>query len=93
MELNKIFRLGLVNGSCLNSEEQSGNIVGYFREIIFHVGLYIGLEVAILMRKLQENLVGQPLFWGKIFGSTQDYLIVQHVDPYSEFPDKKFYFW
>mmetsp|Transcript_2825 Transcript_2825/g.4355 ORF Transcript_2825/g.4355 Transcript_2825/m.4355 type:complete len:267 (-) Transcript_2825:63-863(-) len=66
--------MGLVNGSCLNSEEQSG------------------LEVAMLMRKLQENLVGQPLFWGKIYGSTQDYLIVQHVDPYAEFPDKKFYF-
>lgn len=52
-----------------------------------------GLEVAMLQRKLQENLVGKPTFWGKLFGSTQDYLIVQHVDPYAEFPDKNFYFW
>ena len=52
-----------------------------------------GIEVAMLQRKLQENLVGKPTFSGKIYGSTQDYLIVQHVDPYAEFPDKKFYYW
>ena len=52
-----------------------------------------GLEVAMLQRKLQENLVGKMLFWGKIFGSTQDYLIVYHVNPFDEFPDKKFYYW
>ncbi len=52
-----------------------------------------GLEVAMLQRKLQENLVGKMLFWGKIFGSTQDYLLVYHVNPFDEFPDKKFYYW
>ena len=52
-----------------------------------------GLEVAMLQRKLQENLIGKMLFWGKIFGTTQDYLIVYHVDPFAEFPDKKYYFW
>lgn len=52
-----------------------------------------GLEVAMLQRKLQENLVGDMFFWGKIIGSTQDYLIVFNIDPYAEFPDKKFYFW
>ena len=52
-----------------------------------------GLEVAMLQRKLQENLVGKLSFWGKIYGSTQDYLIVYHVNPFDEFPDKKFYFW
>jgi hypothetical protein len=31
MDLNKIFRMGLVNGGCLNSEEQSGSI--YFLTI------------------------------------------------------------
>jgi len=51
-----------------------------------------GLEVAMLQRKLQENLVGKLFFWGKIFGSTQDYLIVHNINPYDEFPDKKFYF-
>ncbi len=51
-----------------------------------------GLEVAMLQRKLQENLLGKMLFWGKIYGSTQDYLIVFHVNPFDEFPDKKFYF-
>lgn len=52
-----------------------------------------GLEVAMLQRQLQENLVGKMYFWGKIFGSTQDYLIVYHVNTFDEFPDKKFYFW
>lgn len=51
-----------------------------------------GLEVAMLQRKLQENLLGKMLFWGKIYGSTQDYLVVFHVNPFDEFPDKKFYF-
>eukprot|EP01032_Pedospumella_encystans_P037363 gene37363-42319_t len=35
---------------------------------------FSGLEVAMLQRKLQENLVGKMYFWGKIFGTTQDYL-------------------
>lgn len=54
---------------------------------------FSGLEVAMLQRKLHENLVGKMLFWGKIFGSTQDYLIVYHVNPFDEFPEKKFYYW
>jgi hypothetical protein len=52
-----------------------------------------GLEVAMLQRKLQENLTGKMFFWGKIFGSTQDYLVVHHIDQFAPFPDKKFYFW
>jgi len=51
-----------------------------------------GLEVAMVDRKLRENLVGKMMFWGKIFGSTQDYLIVYNVNSFDEFPDKKFYF-
>lgn len=54
---------------------------------------YSGLEVAMVQRKLQENLIGKIVFWGKIFGSTQDYLIVANINPFDEFPDKKFYFW
>lgn len=54
---------------------------------------FSGLEVAMVQRKLQENLVGRMYFWGKIFGTTQDYLIVHHIDPFAEFPEKKFYFW
>mmetsp|Transcript_16707 Transcript_16707/g.28328 ORF Transcript_16707/g.28328 Transcript_16707/m.28328 type:complete len:275 (+) Transcript_16707:188-1012(+) len=51
-----------------------------------------GLEVAMLQRKLQENLVGNMFFWGKVFGTTQDYLVVHHIDPFAEFPDKKYYY-
>lgn len=53
---------------------------------------FSGLEVAMLQRKLQENLNGSMMFWGKIYGTTQDYLVVYNVDPFAEFPDKKFYF-
>ena len=52
-----------------------------------------GLEIAMLQRKLQENLNGPLLFWGKIYGTTQDYLICCSTDPFLEFPDKRFYFW
>ena len=51
-----------------------------------------GLEVSTLKRKLEENLPGKMYFWGKIFGTTQDYLIVYTIDPFDEFPEKKFYF-
>ena len=54
---------------------------------------FSGLEVATAVRKLEENLVGKMQFWGKIFGTTQDYLIIYHVDPFAEFPDKKYYYW
>lgn len=52
-----------------------------------------GLESSMVERKLEEKLTGKFQFWGKIFGSSQDYLIVQCVDLYSEFMEKKFYFW
>jgi Radial spokehead-like protein len=52
-----------------------------------------GLQVAMMQRKLEENLPGKMYFWGKIFGSTQDYLVVHNTDPYAVFPEKKFYFW
>ena len=52
-----------------------------------------GLESGIIERKLEEKLTGKFQFWGKLFGSTQDYLIVQCIDLFSEFPDKKFYYW
>ena len=52
-----------------------------------------GLEVAMMQRKLQENLNGGMSFWGKVFGTTQDYLIVCNIDPYNSFPEKKYYFW
>lgn len=54
---------------------------------------FSGLEVSMLHRKLNENLPGRMLFWGKIYGSTQDYLIVYHHNTLEEFPEKKFYFW
>jgi radial spoke head protein 9 len=51
-----------------------------------------GLEVAMMKRKMEENLKGKMFFWGKIYGSTQDYLIVYNIDPFTEFPDKKYYY-
>ncbi len=54
---------------------------------------YSGLEAAMLQRKLEENLAGKMYFWGKIFGSTQDYLLVYNINPFGEFPDKKYYYW
>lgn len=52
-----------------------------------------GLEVAILQRKREENLSGRLVFWGKVFGVTQDYLVVLLIDPSDEFPNKKYYYW
>mmetsp|Transcript_10594 Transcript_10594/g.16052 ORF Transcript_10594/g.16052 Transcript_10594/m.16052 type:complete len:277 (+) Transcript_10594:57-887(+) len=51
-----------------------------------------GLEVAMLQRKREENLPGKLLFWGKIFGATQDYLVVLYIDSSDEFPVKKYYY-
>jgi radial spoke head protein 9 len=51
-----------------------------------------GLEVAILQRKREENLSGRLVFWGKVFGVTQDYLVVLLIDPCDEFPSKKYYY-
>jgi len=52
-----------------------------------------GLQVAMQQRKLEENLIGKLYFWGKIFGSKQDYLIVFLLDTTGEFPSRKYYFW
>mmetsp|Transcript_19691 Transcript_19691/g.19791 ORF Transcript_19691/g.19791 Transcript_19691/m.19791 type:complete len:275 (-) Transcript_19691:95-919(-) len=51
-----------------------------------------GLEVAMLQRRREENLSGRLLFWGKVFGVTQDYLVVYSVDIQSDFPEKKYYY-
>lgn len=59
---------------------------------VLHPEQYAGLEMAMLKIKLQENLNNDLEFWGQIMGKTQDYLICQYVNRYSEFPHKKFYF-
>lgn len=51
-----------------------------------------GLQVAMLQRKLEENLNGKLYFWGKIFGAKQDYLIVFLLDTADDFPSRKYYF-
>lgn len=51
-----------------------------------------GLEVAMLQRKREESILGKFLFWGKIFGATQDYLIVAAISSNDDFPTKKYYF-
>lgn len=32
------------------------------------------------------------MFWGKLFGTTQDYLVVYSVETLSDFPEKKYYY-
>lgn len=51
-----------------------------------------GLEVAMMKLQLNENLKGKMQFWGKIYGETQDYLIVCHLDTFAEYPEKNYYF-
>lgn len=51
-----------------------------------------GLEMAMSKRKLEENITGKLQFWGKVFGNTQDYLIVSSTDTTADFPDKKFFY-
>ena len=51
-----------------------------------------GLEVAMLQRKREEKVFGKFLFWGKVFGATQDYLVVFSTDSTAEFPNKKYYY-
>ena len=52
-----------------------------------------GLQMAMLQRKLEENLTDKFYFWGKIFGSVQDYLVVYLLDTSEDFPIRKYYFW
>jgi len=52
-----------------------------------------GLEVAMLQRRREESLPGKLIFWGKIFGTTQDYLCVYYIDKHADFPLKKYYYW
>ena len=52
-----------------------------------------GLESSMLERRILEKLSGKVLFWGKIFGVSQDYLVVVNISTTSEFPVKKYYFW
>ena len=51
----------------LQNIERTGGMLG--------MGLNIeeisGLEVAMLQRKLEENLPGKMYFWGKVFGMTR----------------------
>lgn len=50
-----------------------------------------GLEVAISKRKLEDGLT-EALFWGKLYGDEDDYLIVFGFGDSVDFPVKQFYF-
>ena len=52
-----------------------------------------GLETGIVQRKLLEKLNGKTLFWGKIYGVNQDYLVVVNLNSEVDFPRKTYYFW
>lgn len=47
----------------------------------------------MLQREKEENLESKPLFWGKILGEINDYLIVYVLLTQHEFPIKRFYYW
>lgn len=52
-----------------------------------------GLQVAMLERQKEENFNTRPLFWGKILGELNDYLIVYVlITENVEFPVKKFFY-
>jgi radial spoke head protein 9 len=53
---------------------------------------HAGLETGMMQRLLEENLSGKMYFWGKVTGTTQDYMIVYNLDPFAEFPTKSYYF-
>lgn len=51
------------------------------------------LNASMQQRQMEENLNGEMLFWGKLFGSAQDYLICVNINTNAAFPVKKYYFW
>jgi len=51
-----------------------------------------GLQVSMLQRCKEENYPSKLLFWGKIRGIQNDYLICYVLLPDWEFPKKKFYY-
>jgi radial spoke head protein 9 len=53
---------------------------------------YANIEIGMMQRLLEENLPGKMYFWGKINGKDQDYIIAYNIDPYAEFPERKYYF-
>jgi len=50
-----------------------------------------GLEIATVQRKNDEQM-GEIYFWGKIQGTTEDYLICYGLLPSYDYPQKKFWF-
>jgi hypothetical protein len=50
-----------------------------------------GLEVAINKRRLEEGL-REVLFWGKLYGEEDDYLVVYGFGASADFPRKRFYY-
>lgn len=50
-----------------------------------------GLEVAMNKRSLEDGL-REVLFWGKVYGDDDDYLVVYGFGESADFPRKRFYF-
>ena len=50
-----------------------------------------GLEVAINKRRLEDGFA-ELLFWGKLYGEEDDYLIVFGYGESQDFPRKRFFF-
>jgi hypothetical protein len=79
MDIQNVSRMSQFNGMTLNAEEQAA------------------VEIGMMERKLGENLNGKLMFWGKIFGTKvdqkTDYLIICHVDPTADFPQRRYWYW
>lgn len=50
-----------------------------------------GLEIAMVQRSNDEGFI-KLLFWGKIMGTNQDYLVCYGLLPSYDYPQKKFFF-
>lgn len=50
------------------------------------------LKVSMLQRARQEKIAGKMLFWGKIFGEMNDYIVVYTLVPTAGFPERRYFY-
>ena len=53
----------------------------------------VGLRIAITQRTHEENLENPFVFWGKVFGTDNDYLICETLVETADLIKQRFYFW
>jgi hypothetical protein len=98
MDINNIHNLG-PSGYTLSMEEKAAMSISMLqrsREVAIdnsgcrhHTSSH---SSSLDFSQLQENL-GKLMFWGKLLGETNDYLIAYALIPSNGFPSKKFFYW